>query len=71
MQTLLSQPAERPKPTFRNMLSAVAAIVAFVLCVYSAIVFPAAHVSKDLQLTSSALLILSLVARAPWRKSPH
>jgi hypothetical protein len=65
MQTLLTtQPDDQPKRTFRDSLSAMAAIAAGALWVYQWLVFPAANIRKDLQSTGMALVIMSHVARA-------
>jgi hypothetical protein len=63
MQSLLTtQRGTRPKRTFRNWLSGASAVAALSIFCYEWIVFPAANVRKDLQLTGMACLIISFIA---------
>jgi len=66
--TQVAQPDDGPRRTFRNVLSGVAALAALLVGSYEWIVFPAANARKYLELTGTLLLLVSILARARWRK---
>jgi hypothetical protein len=70
MESLLNpQLHNRPKRTFRDYLSAIAALAALLVWAYQWIAFPAADVRKDLQLVGLGLLVASFLVRLGRRKT--